>query len=160
MKIRVALLAGFLLAAADAQLTPVNERQYQDLVNRHHGEILVVDFWATWCPPCLEELPRLVALAGKYRSRGVRLITVSCDQEGQEPAARKLLDRVKAPRERYIRSTREDEAFINAVDANWSGALPGLFVYRLNSELAQSFIGEADLDEVAKLLNHLSSSPE
>jgi thiol-disulfide isomerase/thioredoxin len=149
------LLAAALLVASDRPLTPVDEHVYRQVVERHRGEVLVVDFWATWCPPCVEELPRLVVLARRYRSRGIRLITVSCDDPEQELRARKFLDQARAPSERYIQRPRDTNAFINAVDSAWSGALPGVFVYRVNSELAQAFIGEADFDEVTRLLDRL-----
>ncbi|HPR63177.1 MAG TPA: TlpA disulfide reductase family protein [Thermoanaerobaculia bacterium] len=43
------------------------------------GTITIVNFWATWCPPCRVELPVLMKVAERYRDRGVRLITISLD---------------------------------------------------------------------------------
>jgi thiol-disulfide isomerase/thioredoxin len=43
------------------------------------GQVVLVDFWATWCPPCREEMPYLVKLAKQYEAKGVRLVAVSND---------------------------------------------------------------------------------
>jgi thiol-disulfide isomerase/thioredoxin len=43
------------------------------------GRVLVVNFWATWCPPCLEEIPLLVALQEKYRARGLTVLGIALD---------------------------------------------------------------------------------
>jgi peroxiredoxin len=43
------------------------------------GKPLIVNFWATWCPPCLLETPELVELAGEYKSRGLTIVGISYD---------------------------------------------------------------------------------
>ena len=48
------------------------------------GQIRIVDFWATWCPPCLEEIPMYKEIHEEYGSKGVRILGVSLDDEGAE----------------------------------------------------------------------------
>jgi thiol-disulfide isomerase/thioredoxin len=47
------------------------------------GKLLLVNFWATWCPPCVHEMPSLNEFARNYRSRGVVVLAVSFDEEGR-----------------------------------------------------------------------------
>lgn len=48
------------------------------------GKIVVVDFWATWCPPCLEEIPGYIALQKKYEAQGLVIVGISLDQGGPD----------------------------------------------------------------------------
>lgn len=57
------------------------------------GKLLVLNFWATWCAPCIEELPSLDQFARKYSANGVTVLAVSVDRN--EKRYRDLIDRVK-----------------------------------------------------------------
>jgi thiol-disulfide isomerase/thioredoxin len=136
------------LLLALAPLTPVDTDGYAKLIAAHRGKVLLVDFWATWCEPCREELPKLVALSRQLDPRKFTLVTISADEPEQESTVTAFLDREHAPAARYIKRTEDDQTFIDSVDKNWSGALPALFLYDTGGKLTASFIGDADPAEV------------
>jgi thiol-disulfide isomerase/thioredoxin len=50
----------------------------------HKGKVVLVDFWATWCPPCRKVIPHLAELHKKYRKKGLVVVGVSVDHAGEE----------------------------------------------------------------------------
>jgi len=68
--------------APDFSLSQLNGEQLQ--LSTYRGKVVLLDFWATWCDPCREEIPRFVDLQNKYRSHGLEIIGVSMD-DGPEP---------------------------------------------------------------------------
>jgi thiol-disulfide isomerase/thioredoxin len=143
------------LVAAQVRLTPLDENVYRRMLASHKGQVILVDFWATWCAPCLEELPQLVRLEAKYRAHGLRLIPISCDEPEDESKALSFLRKAGVSFPGYRKQVADDEKFILSVDPKWSGALPALFLYDRTGRLVRSFVGEADLSAVEKAIHKL-----
>lgn len=154
-RLALAGLLGATLVGALPRLTPLDENVYRRMLASHKGQVLLVDFWATWCAPCLEELPRLVKLEAKYRARGLRLVPVSCDEPEDEAKALEFLNKAGVAFPGYLKRVADDEKFIVSVDPKWSGALPALFLYDRSGRLVRSFVGEADLAEVERAIQKL-----
>jgi len=151
MKIALLLLLSSIGFAQD-KLLPVDETGFQKLVAAQKGKIVLADFWATWCVPCRKEMPALVALQAKLKSKGVELIAISADEPEQEKAALQFLKTSKVQGPVYVKRPKDDEKFINTIDPKWSGALPALFVYDRNGKKVRSFIGETPMEQLEAAL--------
>lgn len=159
MRLLIGLLLTFTLmsqAAGPASLTALNEASWPELLARHKGKVLLVNFWATWCAPCRAEMPQLAALEARLKSRGFVLVTVSADEPEQEAEALAFLKESGAPAAAYIKKAKDDDRFTAIVDPRWSGALPALFLYDRDGRKIHSFIGETPIADIeaaaAKLL--------
>jgi thiol-disulfide isomerase/thioredoxin len=154
VKLAVVVLAcaAAVTAAAQYKLIPIDESGYQALLAAQKGKVVLVDFWATWCEPCRKEMPELVRLESRLRSRGLKLITISADEPEAEEGARQFLEQAGVPAPVYIRRAKDDDKFITAIDAKWSGALPALFVYDRKGRKVTSFIGETDMKDLEAAL--------
>jgi thiol-disulfide isomerase/thioredoxin len=133
----------------------VDEAAFPRMIAAQRGKIVLVDFWATWCDPCREELPLLAALERKLRARGVVLMTISADEPEQEMAAAEFLSSSGIDGPAYIKRAKSDEDFINSIDRTWSGALPGLFLYDRHGKRAASFVGETNVSDLEKAIRKL-----
>lgn len=131
-----------LLAAA---LLPMDEGGFQKTVAAHKGKVALYNFWATWCLPCRKEMPDLLKLQANLKGRGFDLVLISADEPETEAAADKVLKQNGAAGSLYRKAAKNDEAFINAIDPKWSGALPASFLYDRKGQKVRSFIGEADM---------------
>lgn len=60
-------------------------------VDDYKGKVLLVDFWATWCMPCIQEMPNIVEAYSKYKDQGFEILGVSLDPAGKESAVRKTM---------------------------------------------------------------------
>ena len=54
----------------------------QASLNQFRGKVVILNFWATWCPPCVEEMPSLVQLQQRFKDKGVVVLGVNLDVDG------------------------------------------------------------------------------
>lgn len=143
------------LLLAAAALQPVSESAYPNLIHANKGHVVVINFWATWCGGCRHEMPSLLDFEKRYSAKGVRLLLISADEISDEPKARAFLESLDGPPATWIKSAKDDDAFIRAVDPKWSGTLPSTFVYDRQGRLAKSFTGEIDVKELENAVRGL-----
>ena len=78
-------------SARQVALRTVDEHGLQQLIAQHRGKVVLVDFWATWCPTCLELFPHTVELSRRFGDRGLIVVAVSLDNEGSRPDVSEFL---------------------------------------------------------------------
>jgi peroxiredoxin len=84
----------------------------------------LVNVWATWCAPCVAELPELVTIHRMYRNRPFEVITVSADELSAKDAAEKVLDKAHLSAANYILDAKTRDDLFDSVDPEWKGAVP------------------------------------
>ncbi|HEY2773836.1 MAG TPA: TlpA disulfide reductase family protein [Candidatus Binatia bacterium] len=126
--------------SAAADLQPATSAQLLGTVHGTGAKVVLVNLWATWCTPCREEFPDLLRFYRAYKDKGVRLLLVSGDFASDTAPAKEFLTSQGVDFPTYIKN-EGDEAFINALDSQWTGALPATFVYDAAGKRIHSFLG-------------------
>lgn len=104
------------------------------------GKVLILNFWATWCPPCIEEIPSLDALQRQYGSQGVVVLAVSVDKN--EKTYREFLQRAKVS----FQTARDPEADISASYGTFK--YPETYVVDRNGKVVAKYISNQNwMDE-------------
>lgn len=155
MKKRLAAFLFGLPLLGAGPLVPINETGYQKLVDSHKGKVVLYDFWATWCSGCRTELPELVLLERRLRSRGLEVVTISADDREHKAAAEKFIQMFDVQGPAYLKQADDDDRFINAIDPKWSGGLPALFLYDKTGHKVRSFIGDTEMATIEHAVHKL-----
>ncbi|MCW5978570.1 MAG: TlpA family protein disulfide reductase [Bryobacteraceae bacterium] len=112
------------------------------------GRLLVLNFWATWCPPCIEEMPSLDEFQKQFRDAGVVVLGVSVDED--EGAYRRFLERAGVS----FSTARDPEAAL--ADKFGTYRYPETYVINRDGKVVQKIIGEADWTD-ARMVSYIKS---
>jgi len=111
-----------------------------------NGKILILNFWASWCPPCLQEIPAFIRLQGKYADQGVQFVGIALQQ------ADEVRDFVHAKGINYPVLTGETEVIQVAEEyGNQAGALPYTVIIDRGQHIAfikRGPLAEAEADRI------------
>jgi thiol-disulfide isomerase/thioredoxin len=134
---------------------PINEGSLKKVLRKHKGEVVVINFWATWCDPCREEFPELVKLYANYRGKGMQLLLLSMDEQEQIDGVKKFLGANRVDFLSYIRSGGNFENLVNAIDPEWIGVIPATFVFNREGKRVQTMLGRQDYTAFEKAVRPL-----
>ncbi len=100
------------------------------------GQVVVLNFWATWCPPCVEEMPSLVAMQKELRSRGVTVLAVSVDVDSA--AFHRFLELHKVD----LLAARDPDQRANTMYGTYK--FPETYIIDRQGKIRRKFIGAVD----------------
>lgn len=126
-------------------------------INPQEDTVYIVNFWATWCAPCVEELPYFEKINEEHGSKNVKVILVSLDMSKQVLSRLiPFLEKNKIRSEVVLLNDLDADVWINKVDSSWSGALPATLIYNSKKRLffEQSFTYETLLEQLNTFYHH------
>jgi peroxiredoxin len=143
------------LAKWDAEpvsLEPISDEAVAKLAKNDTKQLLVVNLWATWCGPCVAELPEFVTMNRMYRKRPFKLVTISLDDPGKHDEALKVLKENHVSATNYILHTSDRDKFADALDKQWPGPLPYTLLIEPGGRVLYRKVGAIDPLEVKRVI--------
>ena len=115
---------------------------------------LLVNFWATYCEPCRDEFPDLVAIDRDYKARGLEFVTVSLDDAAEiKTSVPEFLRQMRAGMPAYLLNVADPEPAIKWVDQSWGGGLPATYLYDASGRVVFKHTGRVKPAELRAALD-------
>jgi peroxiredoxin len=115
-------------------------------------KLLLVNLWATWCGPCVAELPELVTMNRMYRSRNFQFVTISMDDLSKREDASKVLTENHVAATNYILNADDRDKFAEALDQEWPGPVPYTLLITPGGKIVYRKVGAIDPLEVKRAI--------
>jgi peroxiredoxin len=132
------------LAAEPVSLAPADADVLKALRKNESDKFRLVNFWATWCAPCVAEFDELVTINRMYRHRDFELVTVSVNRPDEEKNVLGFLKQKQASGKNLIFASADREKLINAFDPNWQGPVPHTVLIAPDGKVIYSETGSID----------------
>ena len=124
----------------------------QSIITTKSDRVQVINFWATWCGPCVRELPLIEKLGQERDDVRVTLVSLDLDLDENPEKVYKFVERKGLQSEVLILDERDSNSWIDKIDKNWSGSLPATIVINTNTG-KRKFVGqELKEGELEKLI--------
>lgn len=146
----VFVLCGYALVAQPKDMVKLD--QLQQALGQEKDRVQVINFWATWCAPCLKELPLFEKLNEERQDVKVRLVSLDMDLDPNPDKVRNFVSRKKLKSEVIILNEKDPNSWIDKIDKAWSGALPATLVVNNRTGKRKFVEGELKAGDLEKLI--------
>ena len=134
------------------KIDTINAEGIAELLKNHSDKLRLINEWATWCGPCVEEFSDFITMNRMYRGRDFEFISISADDPDHKDKALKFLQKKQASGTNYIFSVDDKYKLIEAVDPKWAGALPYTMLVEPDGKVVYAHQGLIDPLELKKLI--------
>ena len=129
-------------------------KEIKDL-HKTGGKVRLVNFWATWCAPCREEFPQLVALYHRFHPKGLEFTTVSADDKGNMDEVVKFLEGHEASGTNLLFEGQDTAGMLKSFDRKWKEILPYTVVFDRKGDVVFRREGQVTAAELQQALEKL-----
>jgi thiol-disulfide isomerase/thioredoxin len=149
----IAISAAAWLAASEAAAPlpapePLAADGLRALLDRQRGRVVLLNFWATWCRPCREEIPALMDLQARYADQGLVLVPVSLDEpDTAAELVPDFLERFFPDFRSWLSTELEMDTIVSVVDPAWNEVLPTSYVLGRDGSVIVRLQGGKPLEE-------------
>ena len=140
------------IEAEPVKLEMVSPAELTKLRSNGTGKVLVVNFWATWCGPCVHEMPELETTYRMFRGRDFDLVMVSANMPDEKPAVMKMLEKMNASSRNLLFGSEDTPAMQKAFDPSWESGVPYTAVIAPDGKLLYKENGEVNILKLRRIV--------
>jgi len=137
-------------AKEKVNLNLIDEGPLKELLANNTDKTRLINVWATWCGPCVNELPDFVTINRMYRNREFEFVTVSADVPEKKDKALGFLKKIQASNTNYLFNSSDKYKLIELIDPEWQGALPYTILIAPGGKILYRKQGMIDVAEMKK----------
>ena len=138
------------------EVLAVNTAKLGGLVERTLGKVTVINIWATWCGPCIYEIPEFVQFYSEMDRDATAFLSLSVDEEEDITSAIPKFQREhKVPFPIYVLNERNDEGLLKALRGTFGGGIPTTFFYDREGKIVKKLDGAITLAQIRAIVNPL-----
>lgn len=150
-KILIGLL--FIGYSSYAQIKPLNIDQLNQRLESGKDTTYVINFWATWCSPCIAELPYFEKINDKYKNDKVKVLLVSLDFKSKiNTTVKSFIKKNKLKSELFYLNESNQQVFIDQISKEWSGAIPATLFVKTDTKKRAFYEKEFNFEELESTL--------
>ncbi len=138
--------------AENVEVSMIDLARIKGLLSNKSEKLLLINFWATWCSPCVAEFPELIHIYRNFRKRNFDMVTISMDAINRNEQVLKFLKNSYASTENYHFNSDDKYGLIDLVDAEWPGSLPYTILVKPGGEIIYKKLGMINPKEVRKII--------
>jgi thiol-disulfide isomerase/thioredoxin len=113
----------------DTPFVTVDYEGLESYLEESDATVHIVNFWATWCKPCVKELPYFETIREKYSDENVKVILVSLDFPDQKERLTHFIEKRNIQSEVVFLDDGDANSWIPKVDVSWTGAIPVTIIF-------------------------------
>lgn len=111
----------------------------------------VINFWATWCAPCVKEIPGFEKLQHEFSGQKLNVILLSVDNKSKvNSAVAAFVKRHKLSNEVLVANERDPKDYISKIEKSWTGSLPSTLIVNTSKNIRQSYEKQFTYNELIK----------
>jgi peroxiredoxin len=133
-------------------LNAIDVNGIKDLAKNDTKKLRLINVWATWCAPCVAELPELNDLERTYRTRGFELATISADEATKKDQVLDFLKQRHLSANNFIYSSDDHDALAEALDKAWEGPLPHTILVAPGGKILYRHTGQLNMLELKQAI--------
>lgn len=162
MKYLILILLGFSIIGYRELSRPAEEKKIQlstldeleERLSNGGDTTFVINFWATWCVPCVKEMPYFEKMASKMAGKPFKLLFISLDSPKKPKVVEDFISRKKIMSEVLIFNETDQQEYIDRVSKEWSGAIPATLFIQTTEQKRAFYEQEFTLQELDQAIQN------